>query len=316
MFVSIGKLSDRKEKRALCKGKDLRDIQDAGTMFVILTVHGGERELLSIMDAMVDRNARAITEGQIPGVSEASQLTRFQESPQWRDGPSAIVDGVASAGTIAAWQAADRKVRGDDGAHVALVGGIPRAVSVTGGTNERPSLIVLDDVTGMLAGAHAASVVGAAKQDKMVEYMVLRLDDGEGLPIREFGDAIARHNARRMVEKQYPKLYESGVRYQTEGAPEKWWDVDEALAQKHDDCEGLAAYRAAELILEGLDAHVHTRIVPKPDTRMGGGRGGRLFHAVTRVDTGHHGPVYDDPSARLGMPVPSGYKTYLKTHRD
>jgi hypothetical protein len=74
--------------------------------------------------------------------------------------------------------------------------------------------------------------------------MILGIDDELGTPIREVNTAIARHNARRIAKCGYPCLYTSGVRYQVEGTPELWWDVDEILANRHDDCEGLAAYLA------------------------------------------------------------------------
>lgn len=90
-----------------------------------------------------------------------------------------------------------------------------------------------------------------------------------------------------------PKLYESGVRYQREGSPELWFDVAGILAHGYDDCEGLACWRAAELRNQGYGARPVLREYKKAD-------GGRLYHCLVEVDT-PDGPMYDDPSARLGM---------------
>ena len=115
------------------------------------------------------------------------------------------------------------------------------------------------------------------------------------------------------------------MKYKTEGSPELWWDAEEILAHGHDDCEGLAAYRAGELINRGYDARVYTRLVKMPDSARGGSgkKGGRQFHAVTAV----YGPdgrikrdangvqMIDDPSARTGMPRPEWYVDFARSMR-
>lgn len=92
-----------------------------------------------------------------------------------------------------------------------------------------------------------------------------------------------------------PPLYGSGVRYQREpqasrGVVELWDTVPVVLRQGYGDCEDLAAWRAAELSLQGCFAlPVLVEVVP------GSGR----FHVVVwRSDGG-----WEDPSARLGMEV-------------
>jgi len=184
---------------------------------------------------------------------------------------------------------------------------------------------VLDDPSVQFGrpADYRPGVVGATTQPtkgRVTEYMYLSLDDDKALPVREIGDAIARHNARRIETQGLPPLYKTNVKYSTEGTPEKWWDAEEILSQGQDDCEGLAAYRAGELMLQGFDAHVDTRPIEKPEQFAGGKKGGRLFHALVRVD-GYLGgpkfdaPVYDDPSVRLGMPVPDWYLNYAKKRR-
>lgn len=87
-----------------------------------------------------------------------------------------------------------------------------------------------------------------------------------------------------------PPLYASGVRYKRErpGPYEAWNAPIAALADGTGDCEDLAAWRAAELQVSGLD----------PDASAGLRRAGpRSFHAVVVRGSGE----IEDPSAVLGM---------------
>lgn len=292
-----------------------------GRMPVILTVHGGSHALADVMQGLVERNERSIRSGVVPFASAVQLPTDGDQ--KWRDAVTAMGDGVASAGTVAAWRAAEERVKGRD-ARVALVSGIPAV-----------ALMNRESLVGLIPPAPGASPVTVAGFESYVgalaaqgeqrayrddfgpvqEQMLLTLDDGYALPVREVNTAIARHNALRIKALGLPKLYSSGVVYKTEGSPELWWDAEEILRNGHDDCEGLAAYRAGELMLEGHDAIVDTRFIQAPD------REGRLFHAVTRVRTPDpRAPLgfrdeYDDPSARLGMPIPTWYREYCARRR-
>jgi hypothetical protein len=86
-----------------------------------------------------------------------------------------------------------------------------------------------------------------------------------------------------------PPLYRSRVRYEREtpGRMEDWQAADRCLASGRGDCEDLAAWRAAELVVSGVDPSARPWVYsPRP----------RLLHVVTlRAD----GP--EDPSAFLGM---------------
>lgn len=125
---------------------------------------------------------------------------------------------------------------------------------------------------------------------------------------------LARENARQLRDDpELPGLYESGARYYRE-TEETWSDYRNMLAQGWEDCDGLAAARAGELIARGyralhpgeggyrvarilrlrtIKAEVFLR------TRTPEGRPG-LYHCLVRylVDGRWY---YDDPSARLGM---------------
>lgn len=125
---------------------------------------------------------------------------------------------------------------------------------------------------------------------------------------------LGRENARIFrTRPDLPGLYESGVVYRRE-AEETWCDYLNLLAQGHEDCDGLAAARAGELLARGWRAlgrgdggHADS-VRTKPDsiraevmlrTRSPQGRPG-LYHCIVRYRVA--GRWYrDDPSARLGM---------------
>lgn len=93
-----------------------------------------------------------------------------------------------------------------------------------------------------------------------------------------------------------PRLYESGVRYCRERdvedeiyhREERWRTVPAVLQGKHGDCEDLASFRAAELVVTGEDtaARPHIReVIP-----------GCWHVVVLRGDD-----TFEDPSRVLGM---------------
>jgi hypothetical protein len=273
-------------------------------MRVLLTVHGGEQALTDVVAGLVQRNVRSIREGKIPLTPSQAPGVMPSAEPVWRDALTAAVDGAASRGTLAAWQAAGAQIQGKP-AHVALVGGIPDVVYV----DEPQGRVRIAGLGGSVAVGAGVANRYAPDSGRVDESMLLTIDDDLALPVREINTQIAQHNARRMVKMGLPKLYRSGVYYAGEGTPELWWDAEEILRNGHDDCEGLAAYRAGELIaLENLDADVYTRFVQAPPS-MGGGR---IFHAITRVkvpdptDPRGYRYEYDDPSVNVGKYVPGG----------
>lgn len=303
----------------------------SGVMEVWLTNHGGQNATLRILDGLVDRNARAIKEGKLPRLTPAidasgtvrGALSRmsYVEEPVWYDGLESMRRGRVNARVLAAWLAAERRLDGretrlgiNDGIAVAQVG----EAGVGGTTSWR-----CQDVSRAFGrmSTHGPGLVGAIPQDpdrgRVVECLYLGLDDDKALPVREIGDRIADHNARRILSQGLPRLYESGVVYKTEGSPERWWDAEEILANGHDDCEGLAAYRAGELLADDVvrDARVWTRLIQKPPDANGVRRGGRIFHAMTQIRTKDGRLIYDDPSVTLGMPVPNWYRDFAAQRR-
>ena len=125
---------------------------------------------------------------------------------------------------------------------------------------------------------------------------------------------LAQENARILrARPELPGLYDSGVVYRRE-VDETWCDYINLLAQGHEDCDGLAAARAGELLARGVQAlgrrdggyrqarqqrlgSIHAEVMLR--TRAGLNQPG-LYHCVVRYRVGRRW-YRDDPSARLGM---------------
>lgn len=128
---------------------------------------------------------------------------------------------------------------------------------------------------------------------------------------------LARENARLLVSRpDLPGLYASGVRYRRE-RDETWCDYLTMLAQGQEDCDGLAAARAGELLARGWKAlkrgepgyraartlrprSIRAEVMLR--TRAGAGEPG-LYHCIVRYRIAGRW-FRDDPSARLGMNAP------------
>lgn len=104
---------------------------------------------------------------------------------------------------------------------------------------------------------------------------------------------LTDHNERLLEQFHLPPLYAAGVRYQRE-AREVWLDALSILASrtKTEDCDALAAWRAAELrVRHGLDAEPMI---------IAAGTG---YHCLVRYWDAQGFERRDDPSFRLGMRV-------------
>ena len=125
---------------------------------------------------------------------------------------------------------------------------------------------------------------------------------------------LAQENAIIVrAQPELPLLYDSGVVYQRE-TDETWCDYLNMLAQGHEDCDGLSAARAGELLAKGADAlrsgdagfeaarRARLRTIPAEvmlTTRSRPDAPG-LYHCIVRYRVGRTWHR-DDPSARLGM---------------
>lgn len=125
---------------------------------------------------------------------------------------------------------------------------------------------------------------------------------------------LAQENALlHRAQPGLPLLYDSGVVYRRDDR-ETWSDYLYILAANQDDCDGLAAARAGELLARGTEAlapgdegYEETRGQPLDHipaevmllTMAAPGETG-LYHCIVRYRIA--GRWYrDDPSARLGM---------------
>lgn len=125
---------------------------------------------------------------------------------------------------------------------------------------------------------------------------------------------LAQENAILVrAQPDLPLLYDSGVVYRRE-TDETWCDYLNMLAQGHEDCDGLAAARAGELIAKGIGAlrpgdagyedarRAAPGTIPAEvmlTTRSTPDQPG-LYHCIVRYRVGRRWHR-DDPSARLGM---------------
>jgi len=134
-------------------------------------------------------------------------------------------------------------------------------------------------------------------------------------PVLRLLNWLAQENRRILIQQpDLPGLYDSGVVYRRE-AEETWCDYLLMLAQGWEDCDGLSAARAGEIMARGAAAlqpgdqgfAEARRLAPGTPikagvymtTRVPRGATG-LYHCVTRYQIGN--TIYrDDPSARLGM---------------
>lgn len=129
---------------------------------------------------------------------------------------------------------------------------------------------------------------------------------------------LAHENARILRGRpDLPGLYASGVRYKRE-PDEIWCDYLTLLAMGHEDCDGLAAARAGELLARGGTALSPTdggyargrRLRSIPAEVLLLTRSGQLepgqYHCIVRYRIGRRW-YRDDPSLRLGMPGPADF---------
>ena len=128
---------------------------------------------------------------------------------------------------------------------------------------------------------------------------------------------LARENAIILRSRpDLPRLYDAGVVYRRE-RDETWCDYLNLLAEGHEDCDGLAAARAGELLAVGWRAlrqgdggYVDARrrrpaTIPAEVLLLttSDGRSPGQYHCIVRYRVGRRW-YRDDPSARLGMPLP------------
>lgn len=147
----------------------------------------------------------------------------------------------------------------------------------------------------------------------LVQLSLPDTDDGSHFaPLQILLESLTRineyHLRRAMKQGEfYPPLYHSGVVYKEE-APgrEDWPDIPRVLANGWGDCEDLAAWRAAELRVAGIDCEpvLKWKWIPRAEMLAAGyprkhvpKKGIWLVHCLVRFPDGS----IEDPSKELGM---------------
>lgn len=119
--------------------------------------------------------------------------------------------------------------------------------------------------------------------------LTLRIAVSSLTAVQTFLTALQSVDEEQLRSGRYPRLYKSGVRYQREPrGQEDWQTVSRAFRAKLADCEDLAAWRAAELVVTGEDARARAVI---KRVRPG------LIHCLVLRGNG----ALEDPSRLLGM---------------
>jgi hypothetical protein len=84
-----------------------------------------------------------------------------------------------------------------------------------------------------------------------------------------------------------PSVYKAGIHWQRDKG-ETWDTADIVRRRGYGDCEDLAAWRAAELRMQGIPAAAVVRASNSPNV---------AWHAIVALPGGK----FEDPSAKLGM---------------
>jgi len=88
-----------------------------------------------------------------------------------------------------------------------------------------------------------------------------------------------------------PSIYKAGVKYMEEPpGQEDWQDIPTTISMGIGDCEDVACWRTAELIVRGIPAKAIFKEQRRAD-------GGYLFHILVQHPNGY----LEDPSRILGM---------------
>lgn len=100
-------------------------------------------------------------------------------------------------------------------------------------------------------------------------------------------EGLVRASEADIRAHDIPPLATAGVRYARERG-ESWLTPSQVIERGHGDCEDLAAWRAAELRVSGVDPHARAVVYRS---------GPRTWHAVVERSDGS----IEDPSVALGM---------------
>ncbi len=111
-------------------------------------------------------------------------------------------------------------------------------------------------------------------------------------------DALQAHNEDYLrANEGTPRIFSSGIRYRPERSEdEEFWNIPRILKAGGDDCDGIAPWRAAEIVVrEGDSARCYPHWTLKPG-------GGQSYHILVERRSRRTGRLtVEDPCQRLGM---------------
>lgn len=241
-----------------------------------------------LLDCLTTINAnylRAHPEAPTLAASKVQYLPEAQGQDDWLDIPSTLYLGTGDSEDLVTWRAAEIRARENVQARAVV---LPNGRLVV----QRPN----GQIEDVLPPNAPPVVIG-----DLLRRVIFRLDLFNGpweMDLsRKALDAMLLALFR--IDVDYlranpgtPGIYQSGLDYREEPmGQEEWQDIPTALKMGIADCEDLASWRAAEILVrEGRDAKPFFSESKRPN-------GGVLFHIRT-VDA--QGRV-EDPSYHLGM---------------
>jgi len=180
------------------------------------------------------------------------------------------------------------------------------------GDTAYPAIDIVIEVLNISAATPAtfrAMLVGETVQElssslfsKQIERLMYKItfclesfkgpSPGAAATLRTMLDALTSVNVQWLrANPNAPSLYASGVVYQREPpGREDWQDIPCTLRRRNGDCEDLACWRAAELVVRsGIPAFAQFKWRKQPN--------GTLYHIVVQLPNGQ----IEDPSRVLGM---------------
>jgi hypothetical protein len=270
----------------------------------------GPKQVATIAEALVWTHALYLKDR--PGVPPLAKLRTsgalaFSPAPlravpdgeiECLDVPSALKTGKADALTLAAFRAAELRVRSNVHAKVALLS----RVETDGRFSLRPVVHLPPNAGGGfedVAGGQGGFVVGEKPHpDRQRVCFVLDIFNPGERPMSHailqcMLDALTDIDARYLrAHPEVPSIYASGVRYQEEPpGQEDWQDVATTMRLSVGDCDDISPWLTAELrARHGINARTMMKDTPRKN-------GSSLYHIQTLLPDGS----IRDANVDLGM---------------
>lgn len=201
---------------------------------------------------------------------------------EWKDTRTALLTGMVEPFSAVAWRVAELNARG--------VRAAPEIVDA--GRNVRAVVRWPDGRIEDVAPSAGISLARRMRISFLLDLFKSKAQEAESHEaLKVLLQAVTINDVLYLqTHPNTPKLYDSGVFYREEpGGCEDWQDIPTSLRRGRCDCDDVACWRAAELIVQGVPASADFEIQRSRDGKV-------LYHIITRTA---HGT--EDPSYILGM---------------